>query len=167
MVSAQMGDAQAYRRLIDELYQWFRRYYARRLPYDAAEETAQEALLAVHAKRHTYTSSRPFGPWVLAIARYKWVDRIREIKKANIVCLGNDIAVPDHGSAVAARIAVSGLLKKLKPGQAEAIRIVRLQGDTIEGAALRTGQSEALVKVNVHRGMKKLSAMLNIQSGQS
>jgi hypothetical protein len=40
------------------------------------------------------------------------------------------------------------------------IRLVKLQGLSIEDASSVTGQSAALVKVNVHRGLKKLSALV-------
>jgi RNA polymerase sigma-70 factor (ECF subfamily) len=40
------------------------------------------------------------------------------------------------------------------------IRLVKLQGFSIEGASGATGQSMALVKVNIHRGLKKLSSLV-------
>src|SRR5262249_31078566 len=43
--------------------------------------------------------------------------------------------------------------------QARVIRLVKLQGVSIEAASIATGQSPALVKVNIHRGLKKLAAL--------
>src|SRR5208282_175077 len=54
MVAAQRGEHQAYEQLLRELDLWLRRYYGRRLPQAAAEDARQEALLAIHAKRHAY-----------------------------------------------------------------------------------------------------------------
>ncbi len=51
------------------------------------------------------------------------------------------------------------LLRRLKPAQARVIRLVKLQGASIKDASGATGQSAALVKVNIHRGMKKLAAL--------
>lgn len=161
MSDAQRGNQEAYDLLLGELDGWLRRFYAKRLPREAVEDAVQDALLAAHANRHSYTPSRPFGPWISAIARYKWVDRIREESRFRTVELKQDIAVADSGNAIAASLAVQELLKMLKPSQADAIRVVKLEGETIEGASRKTGQSEALVKVNVHRGLKKLSALLN------
>ena len=59
---------------------WLRRYYARRLPPSMTEDAVQDVLLAIHEKRHTYDPARPFGPWLAAIARYKWIDRLRSLK---------------------------------------------------------------------------------------
>jgi RNA polymerase sigma-70 factor (ECF subfamily) len=165
MINAQHGDIGAYDCLIAELYLWLKRYYGRRLPIDAVEDTTQEALMAIHAGRDTYIPSRPFGPWMAAIARYKWVDRIRQDTRVKFVSLNEDIAVRDHGAAVAAAVTLAALLNRLKPGQADAVRIVKLEGETVERAAVITGQSQALIKVNVHRGLKRLSVMLS-QSGR-
>ena len=80
MAAAQVGDANAYRILLSELSAWLRRYFARRLPRAMTEDAVQDVLLAIHEKRHTYDPTRPFGPWLAAIARYKWIDRLRSLK---------------------------------------------------------------------------------------
>ena len=79
MAAAQGGESHAYEQLFRELDSWLRRYYARRLPGAAADDARQDALLAIHAGRHVYAPSRPFGPWVAAIARYKWIDHVRDL----------------------------------------------------------------------------------------
>jgi RNA polymerase sigma-70 factor (ECF subfamily) len=48
-------------------------------------------------------------------------------------------------------------LSQLKPAQSEVIKLVKLEGLSIEEAAKRTGQSASLVKVNMHRGLARLS----------
>ena len=159
MAAAQRGESQAYERLLRELDAWLRRYYARRLPQAAAEDATQDVLLAIHAKRHAYASSKPFGPWIAAIARYKWIDHIRDAARFAALALHDDIPIEDRGEATISAIVVDDLLKRLKPAQARVIRLVKLQGVSIEGASDATGQSAALVKVNIHRGLKKLAAL--------
>src|ERR1700723_3242986 len=78
--AAQVGDANAYRTLLAELALWLRRYYARRLPPALAQDAVQDVLLAIHEKLHPYDPERPFGLWFAAIARYKWIDRLRSLK---------------------------------------------------------------------------------------
>jgi RNA polymerase sigma factor (sigma-70 family) len=160
MVAAQRGESQAYEQLLRELDGWLRHYYARRLPQVAADDARQEALLAIHAKRYTYVPSKPFGPWVAAIARYKWVDHLRNATRSAALSLDDEIPSGDHGEAAISAIAVEELLSRLKPAQATVIRLVKLEGATIEGASRATGQSVALVKVNIHRGLKKLAALV-------
>jgi RNA polymerase sigma-70 factor (ECF subfamily) len=160
MAAARAGDSQAYEQLLRELDAWLRRFYARRLPSSAAEDARQDALLAVHANRHTYAPSRAFGAWVMAIARYKWIDRIRDASRFAALTLDDEIPVEDHGEPAISAAAVDDLLSRLKPAQASVIRLVKLKGLSIARASGVTGQSVALVKVNIHRGLKKLAALV-------
>ena len=166
MTAAQRGDAGAYRTLLTELIPWLRRYYARRLPTAMIEDAVQDVLLAVHEKRHTYDPSRPFGPWLAAIARYKWIDRMRSLRTQMAEPLDENISVPDHEDSVVAGTTFQQLLSELKPAQAEAIRLVKLEGHSVEEASRATGQSVPLIKVNIHRGLKHLARLLGINSNE-
>ncbi|MCP3402751.1 sigma-70 family RNA polymerase sigma factor [Bradyrhizobium sp. CCGB20] len=161
MLAAQSGDEVAYEQLLRELNLWLRAYYARRLPHPAAEDARQEVLLAVHAKRHTFSPSRPFGAWITAIARYKWVDRVRDASRYNVLALDEEIAIEDHEGAAISAAALDQLLGRLKPSQESVIRLVKLNGLSIARASGATGQTAALVKINIHRGLKKLAALVS------
>jgi RNA polymerase sigma factor (sigma-70 family) len=160
MAAAQGGDMNAYKILLGELALWLRRYYARRLPPSMTEDAMQNVLLAIHEKRHTYDPARPFGPWLAAIARYKWIDRLRSIKAEASEALDETMGVPDHEDAVVAGSTLKQLLGELKPPQAEAIRLVKLEGYSVEEASRATGQSISLVKVNIHRGLQRLASII-------
>lgn len=161
MIAAQEGDSRSYEKLLRELDHWLRAYYGRRLPHPAAEDARQDALLAIHAKRHTFAPSRSFGAWVVAIARYKWIDRMRDAARSSALSLDEDIAVEDHEGAAISAAALDQLLARLKPAQETVIRLVKLKGLSIARASGATGQSAALVKVNIHRGLKKLAALVS------
>jgi len=161
MTAAQAGDSHAYEQLLRELDAWLRRYYARRLPSPAADDARQDALLAIHAKRHTYAPSRPFGAWMTAIARYKWIDRVRDASRFAALPLDDEIPIEDHGRAAISAAVMDNLLGRLKPAQASVIRLVKLNGLSIARASGATGQSKALVKINIHRGLKKLAALVS------
>ena len=160
MVVAQGGDASAYRRLLSEVALWLRRYYARRLPPAMIDDAIQEALIAIHEKRHTYDPARPFGAWLAAIARYKWIDALRSLKAKPTAALDDDIPVPDHEEAMTSARSLERLLATLKPAQSRVIRLVKLQGFSIEEASNVTGQSAALVKANIHRGLRRLTSLV-------
>ena len=160
MAAAQAGDTVAYRALLVALASWLRRYYLRRLPPVMTEDAVQDALLAIHEKRHTYDPSRPFGPWLAAIARYKWIDRLRARKSQATEPLDENIAVADHGEAIVAGSALHQLLDGLKPAQADVIRLVKIEGYSIVEASKATGQSVSLVKVNIHRGLEHSASVL-------
>ena len=157
MIAAQGGDKAAYRVLLDELQVWLLRYYRRRLPPDLVDDVVQEALIAVHTKRHTWDPARPFGPWLAGIARYKWIDRLRNLKATRAEELSESLSVGDRGNDVISAKVLDDLLATLKPAQADAIRLVKLEGRSIEEAAALTGQSPSLVKVNIHRGLGRLA----------
>ena len=163
MVAAQQGNAGAYRRLLDELRKWLCRFYARRLPPAMVEDAVQDALIAIHDKRHTYDPERPFKPWLVAVARYKWIDRLRSMGRATTEELPDDIAVEDHESSVTSSVILTQLMTKLKPAQAEAIRLVKIEGFSVEEASARTGQTGSLIKVNIHRGLARLAAIVQKQ----
>ena len=163
MVAAQQGNAGAYRRLLDELRKWLCRFYARRLPPAMVEDAVQDALIAIHDKRHTYDPERPFKPWLVAVARYNWIDRLRSMGRATTEELPDDIAVEDHESSVTSSVVLAQLMTELKPAQAEAIRLVKIEGFSVEEASARTGQSGSLIKVNIHRGLARLAAIVQKQ----
>jgi RNA polymerase sigma-70 factor (ECF subfamily) len=164
MVAAQGGHPDAYRQLLGELRAWLVRYFARRLPMAQVEDVVQETLIAVHEKRHTYDPRRPFRPWLAAVARYKWIDRLRAMGRERSEALPEDIGVIGHEGAVTSAILLGRLLTTLKPAQANAIRLVKLQGYSIEEASQQTGQSPSLVKVNIHRGLARLAAVIERHS---
>ncbi len=160
MAAAQAGNAGLYRTLLGEVSPWLRRYFARRLPPAMVDDAVQDTLLAIHEKRHTYDPERQFEPWLAAIARYKWIDRLRAMKAAPTEAVSEDIPVPDHGEAVVSAYSLEKLLAELKPAQAQAIRLVKLHGLSVEEASVQTGQSTSLVKVNIHRGLARLMALV-------
>jgi RNA polymerase sigma factor (sigma-70 family) len=164
MAAAQDGHGGAYRRLLGEVRLWLTRYFARRLPPAMVDDAVQETLIAIHEKRHTYDPTRPFRPWLAAVARYKWIDRLRAMSRERTDALPDDIATGDHEEAVVSATVLRDLMRTLKPAQADAIRLVKLEGYSIEEASAKTGQSGSLVKVNIHRGLAKLAAIVRGQA---
>jgi RNA polymerase sigma factor (sigma-70 family) len=160
MAAGQRGEAAPYRRLLIELRPWLMRYFGRRLPPASVEDAVQDTLIAIHHKRHTYDSNRPFGPWLAGVARYKWIDRLRMASRHAADELPETLSTPGHESAIMSAAALQGLMAMLKPAQADAIRLVKLDGLSIEEAATRTGQSASLVKVNIHRGLGRLARLV-------
>lgn len=160
MAMSQKGDRQAYATLLAECQRWLRGYYARRIAPSQLDDLVQETLMALHNKRATWDASRPFLPWLAAIARYRWVDHLRRLYRANECELDEGFTGTDDEPAIAARISIDRLLGTLPEPQARAIALVKIEGLSIAQASQKTGQSESLVKVNIHRGLKKLAAMV-------
>ena len=160
MALAQQGDKAAYRSLLGECEIWLKRYYARKIAPHMLEDLVQETLISLHRKRASYDPKRAFLPWLAAIARYRWIDHLRKVYRTKEVELNEELAADPSDPAVAAKIGLERLMELIPEKQALAIKLVKIQGLTIAEASEQTGQSESLVKVNIHRGMKRMSAVI-------
>jgi RNA polymerase sigma factor (sigma-70 family) len=160
MALAQDGDAAAYRVVLDACRRWLLRFFAGRIAPAQVDDLIQETLVSLHTKRASYDPERPFLPWLAAIARYRWVDQLRRTYRAELVTLEDVHAVESGEEELTARISIDRLLALIPPAQACAIQLVKIEGLSIAEASARSGQSEPLVKVNIHRGLKKLAALV-------
>lgn len=161
MVAAQKGDKPATNVLLSEVGLWLERYFRRRVPPHAIDDLVQEVLIAFYTKRATWDPSRAFLPWLAAIARYRWVDHLRKVYKHDSKELfEDDASIDSDEEVVMARVSLDRLFGQLPEKQAEVIELVKIGGLSIRETAEKTGQSESLVKVNIHRGLKKLSALV-------
>ena len=159
---SQKGDRAAYATFLGECQGWLRRYFMRKVGAEYLDDLVQETLLSIHAKLASYDPARPILPWLAAIARYRWVDQLRRIyKDADQAEPARDIpGMVDPEPEIAARISLERLFAELPDGQVRAIELVKIEGRSVAEAATISGQSESLVKVNVHRGLKKLAALI-------
>ncbi len=158
------GDAAAYRYLLSRLSANLRAYYKGRLARigrsaTEAEDLTQEALMAIHTRRHTYDPDKLLMPWVHAIARYKLIDHLRRtrasmtdvpIEDAEEVMAHDDFVITESASDL------KKLLNQLPDKMRRAIQSVKLDGLSVAEAASQCGISESDVKVSVHRGLKAL-----------
>ncbi len=157
MARGRAGDRRAYDRLLGETGAWLARYFRRRLPAAHVDDAVQDTLIALHNRRHDFDCAQPLRPWLATMARFKWVDRLRLMERdQNEPAPESSIA--SHEIDVVSCHVVRGLLGQLRPAQADAIRMVKLDGLSIIEAAERSGQSQSLVKINIHRGLKRLAA---------
>ena len=62
MAMSQQGDRQAYASLLESCQRWLRGYYARRVTPAQLDDLVQETLIALHTKRASWDSARPFCP---------------------------------------------------------------------------------------------------------
>jgi RNA polymerase sigma-70 factor (ECF subfamily) len=126
----------------------------------------QETLLAIHLHRGTWDAALPLSPWLLAIARYKLVDLWRrkgrrEAELSSIEELDDSAQPAAPGADEAeARRDLGVLLQSIPAAQRNAIVLTKIEGLSVAEAAERTGASVAAVKVQVHRGLKRLADLV-------
>jgi len=175
MARAQEGDREAYRRLLEEITPYLRSLAARLIrDRSDVEDAVQDALLSVHAVRHTYDPMRPFGPWLVAIARRRFVDGLRRrgraaARETPLEAEHETFAAPETNFQEAASDgrAVREALAGLPPGQREAIRMLKLEEMSLKEAAAASGMSVAALKVATYRGLKNLRKIFGKQGTQT
>ncbi len=164
MASAQAGDRRAYRRLLEAIAPYLRSLALRRLnDRSDAEDVVQEILLTVHSIRHTYDPKRPFGPWLVAIANRRIVDRIRKRDRQSRreSPLPQDDETFEHPAANLSGAALDShtvrqAVDRLAPAQREAVRLLKLEEMSLKEASAASGMSIAALKVACHRGLRAL-----------
>lgn len=164
---ARAGDDGAYREALLCMAARLRGYLRRRLASrpDDVEDLVQEVLLALHLQRGTWDATVPVGAWMLAIARYKLIDswRRRGRYDAPLAALDEideaELPTADGDGALAGRD-LGVLLQALPSAQREAITLAKLEGLSLLEVSARTGASVAAVKVQVHRGLRRLADLV-------
>jgi RNA polymerase sigma-70 factor (ECF subfamily) len=175
MRAAQDGDAACYRLLLESVTPYLRALAARRHrdPGDI-EDAVQDILLTVHQIRQTYDPARPFGPWLVAIANRRLIDRLRRqgrtrARETTLETQHETFAAPETNLAAEnqERRALHAAVAGLPPRQREAITLLKLQELTLKEASAASGMSIASLKVSVHRGMKSLRKILPDRSDEN
>jgi RNA polymerase sigma-70 factor (ECF subfamily) len=159
MVSGLAGDSQSHVALLRAVRPLLGSFFGRRLCSDAAavEDLVQDVLVAVHERRGSYDRARPFLPWLYAIARYKWIDHLRQTHHHEpIEDLKDILEAEAFEPRSEARLDVASLLRRLPVKQARAIRHTRLQELSVAEAGRLAGIGESDVKVSAHRGIRTL-----------
>ncbi|SHK18636.1 RNA polymerase sigma-70 factor, ECF subfamily [Bradyrhizobium lablabi] len=168
MLASLDGDAASHRALLERLSRRLRAYFKGKLAgigrgISEAEDLVQEAVLAIHLKRHTYDPTEPLTPWVHAIARYKLIDFLRRSRTSFAeVSIEEADTMMAHDDNVDAESSydLRRLMQRLPEKMRCSIEAVKLDGQSIAEAAGRCGISESGVKVNIHRGLKTLAALI-------
>lgn len=129
---------------------------------DAAEDLLQETILRMWRGR----AEGEFRAWVFTIARRLAVDRFR---RQGLAWEGDQAALetamsadaPDRQAEARAELArLRRALEQLPPAQREVILLARLVGAGAEEIAQVTGSTPGAVRVQLHRALQRLRALL-------
>lgn len=168
MAHAQAGDREAYRRLLEEITPYLRSLSARRHrnPNDV-EDAVQDILLTVHRVRHTYDPTRPFGPWLVAIARRRLIDAMRRQgrlrSRETVLDAEHETFSDDQPNIIERELDRQDLqraVSRLPAAQRRAIQLLKLDEMSLKEAASITGMSVNALKAATHRGLNNLRKLL-------
>lgn len=171
MARAQVGEREAYRRLLEDITPFIRRLAARRLGDPSeVEDAVQDVLLTIHVIRHTYDPTRPFAPWLTAIANRRIIDRARrqmrsDLRQVPLSPKHETLSTPganlqDAGSDAAI---LRAAIESLPSGQRQAIKLLKLGEMSLKEAAAASGMSVGALKVATHRAVNALRKLLGDQ----
>ncbi|MGD9020371.1 MAG: sigma-70 family RNA polymerase sigma factor [Lysobacterales bacterium] len=169
MVNAQAGHEADYRRLLGELADVVTAFLRSRFGNGHfIEDCVQETLIAIHEARHTYDSRRPFRPWLFAIVRHKAIDTLRKRStRQRLTASYRDtqevLAQSGRASEAEAEITGSRLLESLPETHRQALVLTKLVGLSVAEAAAKLEISPSLVKVRVHRAIRKLRRDMELE----
>ena len=166
MVNAQTGDEADYRQLLTELKDVIYNFLCSRFGnHHFTEDCVQETLIAIHQARHTYDQHRPFRPWLFAIVRHKAIDTLRKQSSRQRVTsqykveqeVQSQVSQPNEADNEIIR---GHLLESLSEEHREVLVLTKIIGFSVAETSEKLGISESLVKVRVHRAIRKLKKMM-------
>jgi len=164
MVAAQAGDVRAYDSLLRACLPLLRAIARRRIRDPSeAEDAVQDALLSIHALRHTYDPTRPLRPWLAAITERRAIDRLRrhgrrQGRETPIEPLA-ELLPTDASQGAEAKLAARELrdaVGALPEAQRTALSLAKLQDLPLAEASARSGMSVGALKVATHRAVRTL-----------
>ncbi len=168
MARAQDGDQEAYRRLLAAIAPWLRaRCRASLRDPSEAEDAMQDVLLTLHRIRHTFDPSRPFRPWLAAIAHARIVDRqrgsIRRFRRETALDVSHETfpAPPANHDETTDQTRLHAAIAHLPAAERQAVRLLKLEELSLKEASSRTGLSATALKVACHRALKRLRTLMD------
>ena len=141
-----------------------------------AEEASQDAFLKVWNKSVQWDPAKgQLGSWLLTIARYAAIDRLRREQRHNAAVATFPDALPDHtpsATTVGDRRWIDGqllrqLMAELPAEQAQVIELAFFQGMTHSELAEYLGWPLGTVKTRLRSGLQKLRVLWSEAAGQS
>jgi RNA polymerase sigma-70 factor, ECF subfamily len=138
----------------------------------AAEDSAQEAMLAALKSLSSFDAQRPFGPWLRAIAANKARDAIRRQERRGELVMTpetvGDLAADALADEIAELAHASELeiaLQRLDPDQRLIVVLRHVLGYTPSEIAAELVLPAATVRTRLHRALLRLRGELDANQG--
>jgi RNA polymerase sigma-70 factor (ECF subfamily) len=159
VIAAQGGDREAFGRLYERYGPMVHGVLLTRVPYGEVDDLVQDVFLSAYRRLSTLRAPGAFGGWLAAIARNRAIDYHR---RPSVEQMADDLPAVDsrpHGEA----LSVLAVIQSLPVAYQETLMLRLVEGMTGQEIADRTGLTPASVRVNLHRGMKRLREALQWQ----
>ncbi|MEZ4320386.1 MAG: sigma-70 family RNA polymerase sigma factor [Myxococcota bacterium] len=160
MIRARGGDRSAFEALHDRYARVVHGVLLAKVPPGIASDLVQDTFVAVLERLGGLRDEGAFGGWVLAIARNLATDWHRSSRK--VVALDE---VPERGAEprpTAEAEQVLAAIRALPETYAVPLTLRLVEGLTGPEIAERLGMTPGSVRVNLHKGMKRLREELGV-----
>ncbi len=166
-VLSQSGDKRAYRQLLSEIAPYIKMRISGGLANpDWSEEIMQEVLISVHKSLKSYSSDRPFRPWLNAIIQFRRTDflrkhykskNVKDISQENTEIFSDNVT---HNSHAGELQDIEKALGSIPDKQRRIFKLLKIEGYSAAEVAKEMDMSVSAVKVSAHRTAGKLKEML-------
>lgn len=138
--------------------------YGRRLlpSREDAEDLAQQVFVTAWRQRDRYDPSRAsLLTWLLGIARYKAIDRLRRLERERRVVVQDHARAVDEAGMTADRLLVGEALGWLRPEQQQVLELAFYGDLTHQQIADKLSIPLGTVKSHARRGLQRLRRFLD------
>ncbi|MCE0483084.1 MAG: RNA polymerase sigma factor [Methylacidiphilales bacterium] len=171
LVRGRAGDEKAILDIFHYMYPHVTRLVHANLPArESAEDLVQQVCMKVMANLHQFSGKVPFLHWVSRIAVNTCLNQIRHEKRRPELRLADlsedEVMVVEHlattaneldsADQVGAAELVAKLLDGLRPADRILMKLLYLEGNTIEEISSMTGWSRTMIKVRAYRARAQL-----------
>ena len=166
-IQSQSGDKRAYNRLLSELVPYIKMRISGSLANpDWVEEITQEILISVHKSLNSYSSDRPFKPWLNAIIQFRRTDflrkhyknkNVKDVSQKNSEIFADNVTDNRHAGELKD---IEKAMATLPEKQQKIFRLMKIEGYSAIEVAEEMEMSVSAVKVSAHRTAGKLKDML-------
>ena len=130
-----------------------------RLPRDEVQDVVQEVFLAAFKSLHSVREKDALGGWLVKIARNQAANYYRSSRPTEEL---TDYVSPGRASSSEAA-EILDAIKAMPEAYRETLILRLVEGMSGDEIARQTGMTKESVRVNLHRGMKKLRERLGIK----
>ena len=155
--SAMRGDSDAFQRLYRRYRLVVRSVVLANTGWQDADDLTQDVFLRAWERLAQLRDPLRFRPWLLQCARNRCADHHRKPHLS--------ASSPEHGAPMPPRseaLEVLRAIHRLSPTYRETLVMRLVEGMSGPEIAARTGLTPRSVRVNLHRGMKKLRRELGV-----
>jgi len=169
--AAQRGNRAAFGRLYQRYAPMVHGVLLAKVPVTAVDDLVQDVFIRALRRVSALRKSTSFGAWLAAIARNLANDYHRRSAPEEQLLdeqSERDIAAPpERADSRRQAAAILNAIRSLPDAYREPLILRFVEGMTGPEIAARTGLTHGSVRVNLHRGMQQLRALLRLTPGNS